>query len=72
MFVSKNQLASTCFHLRKNRQSGLLPPVIETLALTTATVADNMFQLRQVTTEEVSEIITMMPSNKAPETIQSI
>ena len=25
-----------------------------------------MFQLRQVTTEEVSEIITMMPSNKAP------
>jgi hypothetical protein len=43
-----------------------LPPVIETLALTTATVDDNMFQLRQVTTEEVSEIITMMPSNKAP------
>jgi hypothetical protein len=31
-----------------------LPPVIETLALTTATVDDNMFQLRQVTTEEVS------------------
>ncbi|CAB4035193.1 Hypothetical predicted protein [Paramuricea clavata] len=29
-----------------------LPPVIETLALTTATVDDNMFQLRQVTTEE--------------------
>ena len=43
-----------------------LPPVFETLALTTATVDDNMFQLRQLTTEEVSEIITMMPSNKAP------
>jgi hypothetical protein len=28
MFVSKNQLASTCFHLRKNRQSGLFQSMI--------------------------------------------